>query len=272
MTTTENYNLNMPELTDNVSTIEQISANFSIIDSILKSLKEQTDNQIGRLENKDQKDIDLQNQIDSNDKDISAINDYIGKLQQGNYTTAQSVASDISKLDAQVKKNTDDIGTLTTGNYSKGENLGADIALLDKQIKSNYDKLITLIANDANKSVRTIASEELAKELVPKNAKESLDTIQEISAWIQSHPDDASKMAKSIKTNATNISANKTSIEDLATKVSENSANIANLSESPDFMNDFNKIKAWVAKHDDRQTFSDDFTTKWTDKLGETTS
>lgn len=52
-------------------------------------------------------------------------------------------------------------------------------------------KVTTLIGSDTDKSVRTIANEELATQLIPETAKESLDTLQEIAAWIQSHPDEA---------------------------------------------------------------------------------
>lgn len=59
-------------------------------------------------------------------------------------------------------------------------------------------KVTTLIGEDASKSVRTIANEELAAQLIPEGAKESLDTLQEIATWIQSHPDDASAMNQAI--------------------------------------------------------------------------
>lgn len=59
-------------------------------------------------------------------------------------------------------------------------------------------KVNTLIGEDADKSVRTIANEELAKQLIPENAQESLDTLAEIAAWIQDHPDDASAMNQAI--------------------------------------------------------------------------
>lgn len=55
-------------------------------------------------------------------------------------------------------------------------------------------KVDTLIGTDANKSVRTIANEELVKQLIPENADASLDTLQEIAAWIQAHPNDAATM------------------------------------------------------------------------------
>lgn len=59
-------------------------------------------------------------------------------------------------------------------------------------------KVDTLIGDDANKSVRAIANEELAKQLIPENADASLDTLQEIAAWIQAHPSDASDMNSKI--------------------------------------------------------------------------
>lgn len=52
----------------------------------------------------------------------------------------------------------------------------------------------TLVGSDSNKSVRTIAAEELAAQLIPQSAQEALDTLQEIAAWIQSHPGDAAAM------------------------------------------------------------------------------
>lgn len=70
------------------------------------------------------------------------------------------------------------------------------------ELQSNIDavggKVTTLIGTDTGKSVRTIANEELAAQLIPEGAKESLDTLQEIAAWIQAHPDDASAMNAAI--------------------------------------------------------------------------
>lgn len=60
------------------------------------------------------------------------------------------------------------------------------------------DKVNVLIGSDTNKSVRAIANEELASQLIPANAEESLDTLQEIAAWIQAHPGDAATMNAAI--------------------------------------------------------------------------
>ena len=74
----------------------------------------------------------------------------------------------------------------------------ADKTELQNNIDGVSGKVTTLIGEDANKSVRTIANEELAKQLVAEGAAESLDTLAEIAAWIQSHPEDAAAMNKAI--------------------------------------------------------------------------
>lgn len=90
------------------------------------------------------------------------------------------------------------IGTVAEGKTLAG--LIADNATAIENHKTAIDdKVTTLIDSDINKSVRTIANEELAAKLIPENAKENLDTLQEIAAWIQNHPDDASAMNSAIK-------------------------------------------------------------------------
>lgn len=73
-----------------------------------------------------------------------------------------------------------------------------EVDAVEGRMDTAEGKLTTLIGEDANKSVRTIANEELAAQLVPDGAKESLDTLAEIAAWIQDHPDDASAMNAAI--------------------------------------------------------------------------
>lgn len=67
--------------------------------------------------------------------------------------------------------------------------------LAAKAAKADVD---TLIGSDAGKSARTIANEELTKQLIPEDAQESLNTLTEIAAWIQEHPGDASAMNAAI--------------------------------------------------------------------------
>lgn len=60
--------------------------------------------------------------------------------------------------------------------------------------KASATDLATLVSSDTGKSARTIANEELAKQLIPEGAQESLDTLTEIAQWIQDHPNDAAAM------------------------------------------------------------------------------
>ena len=70
---------------------------------------------------------------------------------------------------------------------------------LDAALQAVLGNITTLVGSDTGKSARTIANEELAAQLIPESAKDSLDTLTEIAAWIQEHPDDASAMNAAIE-------------------------------------------------------------------------
>ena len=59
-------------------------------------------------------------------------------------------------------------------------------------------RLNAIVGNDTGKSARTIAREEIVNQLIPEDAQESLNTLQEIADWIQSHPDEATAMNTAI--------------------------------------------------------------------------
>lgn len=81
----------------------------------------------------------------------------------------------------------------------------SDITALQGRADAVEGKVTALVGEDAGKSARTIANEELTKQLIPEGAKESLDTLQEIAAWIQKHPDDASAMNAAIEALKTKV-------------------------------------------------------------------
>ena len=80
-----------------------------------------------------------------------------------------------------------------------------DITALQGRADAVEGKVTALVGEDAGKSARTIANEELTKQLIPENASESLDTLQEIAAWIQDHPKDSSAMNAAIKALQTKV-------------------------------------------------------------------
>lgn len=114
-------------------------------------------------------------------------------------------AADKKELSDAIKAEEDRAKGIEGGLETRLAAVEADYLVeVDKtELQGNIDgvnaKVTTLIGEDANKSVRTIANEELAKQLIAEGAKESLDTLKEIADWIQKHPDDAAAMNKAIE-------------------------------------------------------------------------
>ena len=156
---------------------------------------------------------------------LAAAKKYVDDTEQ--FDKAGTAATKVKELaDGAVKTNADAIAKLNGGVEVEGsvdkKVADAKAELEGKITASEYDdaevrgliqanteainahkevidaKVTTLVGEDANKSVRTIANEELAAQLIPEGAKESLDTLQEIAAWIQKHPDDATAMNAAI--------------------------------------------------------------------------
>lgn len=147
-----------------------------------------------------------------------------GKLDtlNGDKNTAGSVAKAIADLQGDTEETVADVDARVctiednyVDQYAIDTSIGKAIGtnpdnktvvelIADAKDAATYDdtalagKVDTLIGTDTGKSARTIANEELAKQLIPENADEALDTLAEIAAWIQAHPDDASAMNAAI--------------------------------------------------------------------------
>lgn len=132
------------------------------------------------------------NAADAAQADVNALETKVGTVPE-NKTVVQMIEE--AKA-AATYDDTELAGRVTKieGDYLKT----SDKTTLQTNINAVSDKVTTLIGDDADKSVRTIANEELAAQLIPEGAKESLDTLQEIAAWIQAHPDGASAMNAAI--------------------------------------------------------------------------
>ena len=73
-----------------------------------------------------------------------------------------------------------------------------DDYVTDGDISTLEGKINALVGSDTAKSARVIAREELAAQLIPLNAQEALDTLQEIADWIQNHPGEVTAMNTAI--------------------------------------------------------------------------
>lgn len=124
---------------------------------------------------------------------VTGLSDEFAKYQlKGDY----ALKSDLDGTDADLQALTALVGTLPA-DATATTVVGYAKEVADKATGNAATvgaKVDTLIGDDADKSVRAIANEELVKQLIPENADASLDTLQEIAAWIQDHPSDASAM------------------------------------------------------------------------------
>ena len=140
-----------------------------------------------------------QSAADKAQGDVNALAAKVGTVPQdktvvGMIAEAQAAATyDDTKVKADIAANKSAIDAVKA-DYLKA----ADKTELQGNIDTVSGKVTTLVGTDSGKSVRTIANEELAKQLIPEGAKESLDTLQEIAAWIQQHPDNVSAMNTAI--------------------------------------------------------------------------
>ena len=74
------------------------------------------------------------------------------------------------------------------------------------EVKGQVSTLIG--TDDASKSVRTIANEELAAQLLGETvATDNFKTLQELAAWLEGHPEEAAEMNAAIQANANAITA-----------------------------------------------------------------
>ena len=111
-------------------------------------------------------------------------------------------------------------GSITSINEALGKKLEAsDLSDLE-------GKVATLVGADANKSVRTIAYEEVTK--VVDGAPATFDTLKEIADWIESHPESVAEINSrlnlvegSVSTLSSTVAGLGTSVEGLESKDAE---------------------------------------------------
>lgn len=128
---------------------------------------------------------------------VTGLADEFAKYQlKGDY----ALKSEVTAVDQKVTDLATLVGTLPEGatattvvGYAKevADKASGDAAAVGAKVD-------TLVGEDAGKSARTIANEELAKQLIPESAQESLDTLKEIADWIQAHPAEVTEMNSKI--------------------------------------------------------------------------
>ena len=136
---------------------------------------------------------------------ITSINEALGnKLESSDLDT---INSSIESINSSIE----------------GINSALDSKLEASDLSALEGKVATLIGVDADKSVRTIASEEVAK--IVDGAPKTFDTLKEIADWIASHPDSVAEInsrlnsvEESVSTLSSTVAGLGTSVEGLVSK------------------------------------------------------
>lgn len=147
---------------------------------------------------------DISTDITNLNKKINSLTNEIGKAStetesaSGLYALIEAAKKQADKGVADAKTADDKAVAAQTDVDALEAIVGADdTAGLRKRIKANETNIATLVGDDASKSAREIASEEVVK--VVAGAPEAYDTLKEISDWISSHGTDATSMNSAIK-------------------------------------------------------------------------
>lgn len=133
---------------------------------------------------------------------VDLLEDALGDSNSG---LVKDVA-DLKTADTQIGTRIDGIedrveaneGALATAKENF-EAIDAYMEANDTAVEEVTTKVTTLIGTNANKSVEEIALAVLTEKLITDDAQESLNTLEEIANWIQSHPEDAAAINNAIK-------------------------------------------------------------------------
>lgn len=133
------------------------------------------------------------------------------------YSTGESTDPDF-KTEASKNKRVAVKVVQTDGKITGVEVFENDIATATSvgEVNSRIDTLTSTFVGDKkdkdgnlvdqNKSIRTIATDVLTEVLVKENADAAYDSLEEMSAWLQSHPESAAAMNQAVSKNTADIS------------------------------------------------------------------
>ena len=142
----------------------------------------------------------LTGRVETVEGSITSINEALGnKLESSDLDT---INSSIEGINSSIE----------------GINTALDSKLEASDLSDLEGKVATVIGVDANKSVRTIASEEVAK-IVDENGNDSIDTLKEIANWIASHPDSVAEINSRLSSVEGNVSTLSSTVAGLGTSV-----------------------------------------------------
>lgn len=133
----------------------------------------------------------------------------------------------VEENEIDIEKKISNLITRVSTNETDISNNANEIIRVDETAEQNKTdiasllaKVSTLISTDVEKSVRTIANEELATQLLHENgAVDNFTTLKELATWLEQHPEDVAAMNVQIEANKTAHETNASAIADNKSRI-----------------------------------------------------
>lgn len=162
------------------------------VDSSINTLQKSIDD---RLKNFDGSDSDILYITDAASNIIARV-DKLG-VHSINFTTSQyDVNNMLSSLDTRLIQ---EIADRIAGDNTVKKYVDDTTQTIQLSLTQTDNKVNTLIGNDPDKSVRTIANEELATQLLSGKADADFKTLQQLATWLENHPEDVNAINLAIQ-------------------------------------------------------------------------
>lgn len=169
---------------------------------------------IGKDDNDQEKSItqaiaDLQSAVGDSSEglgtQVSNLKEVVGDANSG----LVKDVTDLKSADISMSSRVDGIEDRVEANEGKLAGINGtvvdSIAAVNTTANQALGNANTLIGSDAGKSVRTIANEELAAQLLSGKADADFKTLKDLANWLESHPEDAFAMNTAINSMKQNL-------------------------------------------------------------------
>lgn len=124
---------------------------------------------------------------------VDGINETIGELTEGKTIVEMIEAATYD--DSEVKAAIGDLTKLETEvKTSLVDAVNEVVGAVDAHKEAIDETVETLVGEDTGKSVRTIANEELAAQLLSGDADADFQTLQELASWLENHPESVAEI------------------------------------------------------------------------------
>lgn len=159
------------------------------------TVSQKVDDLYERLKNFDGSDSNTFYIVDSDGNIILKVDDT--GVHSINFTTSEyDINATLTNLDARIVQ---EIKDRESADNSMKEYVDNTAQTIQQSLTQTDNKVNTLIGDDPDKSVRTIANEELAAQLLSGKADADFKTLQQLAAWLEDHPEDVSAINLAIQ-------------------------------------------------------------------------